>query len=78
MSIKAQDRIYSSVKTLKSYDSNLSLDSDDDDKNKTRINRGNINVSFSIDEYLKKENCTSFNLGTMPIPQQCYACSICN
>jgi hypothetical protein len=34
MSIKAQDRIYSSVKTLKSYGTNLSNDSDYDEQKK--------------------------------------------
>ena len=78
MSIKAQDRIYSSVKTLKSYGTNLSNDSDYDEQKKKTINKDNTNISFSIDEYLKNENCTSFNLGTLPIRQQCYTCSICS
>ena len=79
MSLKAQDRIYSSVKTLKSYDTNLSYDSDeDDDKKKKKVNKDNINETFPIEEYLKKENCTSFNLGTLPMPQKCFVCCICN
>ena len=78
MSLKAQDKIYASVKTLKSYASNLSFDSEDEDKKKKRINKDNINLSFAIDEYLKNDNCTSFNLGPLAIPQQCYICSICN
>ena len=79
MSLKAQDRIYSSVKTLKSYDTNLSYDSDeDDDKKKKKGNKDNNNTTFPINEYLKKENCTSFNLGTLPMPQKCFVCSICS
>jgi hypothetical protein len=78
MSLKHQDRIYSSVKTLKSYGTNLSYDSDDEDKKKKRINKDNINISFAIDEYLKNDNCTLFNLGPIAMPQQCYTCSICN
>ena len=79
MSLKAQDRIYSSVKTLKSYDTNLSYDSDeDDDKKKKKINKDNTKIIFPIKEYLKKENCTSFNLGTLPMPQKCFVCCICN
>ena len=76
---KAVDKIYSSVKTLKSYATSLSYDTEDDEeKNRKKINKDNINISFSIDEYLQKENCTSFNLGTLPMPQHCYTCSICN
>ena len=78
MSLKAQDRIYSSVKTLKSYATNLSYDSEDGDKKKKKYNKDNINLTFAIDEYLKNDNCTSFNLGPLAIPQQCYSCSICN
>ncbi len=76
---KVNDRIYSSVKTLKTFGTNLSFDSDeDDDKNKKMYKKDNTNVLFSIEEYLQKENCTSYNLGTLPIQQKCYTCSICN
>ena len=76
MSSKGQDRIYTSVKTLKSYATNLSFDSDDDDKKNKKITKSNI--SFSIQDYIKRGNCTSFNLGTLAMPQHCYTCSICN
>ena len=77
MAVRAQDRIYSSVKTLKSYGTNLSFDSDDDKKTKN-ITKKNANISFSIDNYLKRENCTFFNLGPLPMTQHCFTCSICN
>ena len=78
MSLKKQDRIYFSVKTLKSYGTNLSYDSDDEEKTKKKYNKNNINLCFSIDEYLKNDNCTSFNLGVLPMHQHCYICPICN
>ena len=76
---KAVDKIYSSVKTLKSFRTNLSFDSDeDDDRKKTMSKKDNTNDLFSIDEYNQKENCTYYNLGTIPMSQKCYTCSICD
>jgi hypothetical protein len=73
------DKIYTSVKTLKSYGSQLSSDSEEEeDKNKNKFNKDNTNELFSVDEYLQKDNCTFFNLGSLPINQKCYTCSICN
>ena len=72
-------KIYTSVKTLKSYGSQLSSDSEEEeDKNKNKFNKDNTNELFSVDEYLQKDNCTFFNLGSLPINQKCYTCSICN
>ena len=79
MPLNNKDRIYTSVKTFKSYGTNLSFDSDDEeDLRKKRLKRNSMNLTFEIDEYLKIENCTSYNLGTLPMSQKCYTCSICN
>ena len=42
------------------------------------INKDEANALFSINEYLQKENCTIFYIGTLPVMQKCYICNICN
>ena len=75
MSKKADDKIYKSIKTLKSFGTELSFD----DNNETKIdNKNEVNASFSINEYFQKIECTLFYIGAIPVNQKAYRCSICN
>ena len=75
---KAHDKAYQQVKTYKSFGTHISSDDDDDDKERNIYNKDEANALFSINEYLQKENCTIFYIGTLPVMQKCYICNICN
>ena len=77
MSNKNQDKIFSSVRTLKTFNTELSFDDDEDSKKKININ-DKTNAIFSITEYFQKQNCTLFYIGVLSISQKCYTCPICN
>ncbi len=71
------DKIFFSVKTLKTLGPGISIGSDDFNKNRIN-NKNHVTNLFSVDDYFKKNNCTIFYLGSLPILQKCFICSICN
>ena len=77
MSNNTQDKIFSSVRTLKTFNTELSFDDDEDSKKKINID-DKTNAIFSIPEYFQKQNCTIFYIGALSISQKCYTCQICN
>ena len=77
MSKKSHDKIYSSIKTLKTFNTELSFD-DDYEKGKEINNNDKTNALFSIYEYFQKESCTLFFIGAISVFQKCYTCPICN
>ena len=77
MSGNAHKEAWSSVKTLKTFGSQLSFD-DDDRKGKKKKEKITENEFFNIYDYIQKVNCTLFYIGALPVSQKCYTCRICN
>ena len=78
MSAKEHDKAFGTIKTLKTFGTELSYDEDEESQKKKEKNKYVENDIFSINEYIQKANCTLFYIGALPITQKCYICSICN
>ena len=78
MSSKEHDKAFGTIKTLKSFGTQLSYDEEEESEKKKVKNKYVGNDIFSINEYIQKSNCTLFYIGAIPIKQKCYICSICN